>query len=125
MDDRRQRGIDAYASQLGLDPADVPGWFSERFGERFAEEAINAAAGAWTEDGLDLRERSLIVVAALVAQGCVDERLRGHVRWAVAHGATRQQLEEAITLLATYVGYPKASTGMEIVRAELDRLESG
>ena len=58
MDERRQRGIDAYASQLGLDPADVPSWFSDRFGERFAEEAIHAAAGAWIEDGnLDLRER--------------------------------------------------------------------
>ncbi len=124
MDDRRRCGIEAYASQLGLDPADVPEWFSERFGERFAEEAINAAAGAWVGNNLDLRERSLIVVAALVAQGGLDERLRGHVRWAVAHGATREQLEEAVTLLATYVGYPKASIAMEIVRAELDIIES-
>jgi 4-carboxymuconolactone decarboxylase len=117
--ERYERGLDAYASQLGIPREDVPAWFAERFGERFGEEAINAGGGAWADDELDLRERSLIVVAALIAQGGVDERLRGHVRWAVAHGATRAQLEALVTLLAVYVGYPRASVGMEIVREEL------
>jgi len=31
MDERRQRGIDAYASHFGLDPADLPSWFVMRF----------------------------------------------------------------------------------------------
>jgi 4-carboxymuconolactone decarboxylase len=101
----------------------VPAWFAERFGERFGREAINAAAGAWTEDTLSLRDRSLIVVAALVAQGGVEDRLRGHVRWAVEHGSNRDELEALVTLLAVYVGFPRASTGMEIVRQELDRIE--
>ena len=119
-----QRGIDAYASQLGLDRRCAQ--LVHRSVRRALRRGGNpGSTGAWMENGdLDPRERSLIVVAALIAQGDVDERLRGHVRWAVAHGATRQQLEEAVTLLATYVGYPRASTGMEIVRAELDRLES-
>jgi 4-carboxymuconolactone decarboxylase len=121
-DDRYERGLDAYASQLGIPREDVPAWFAERFGERFGEEAINAGGGAWADDELGLRERSLIVVAALIAQGGVDERLRGHVRWAVAHGATRAQLEALVTLLAVYVGYPRASVGMEIVREELASL---
>ena len=124
-DERYERGVRAYASQFGISPEEVPSWFADRFGERFGGEAINAAAGAWTDDALSLRDRSLIVVAALVAQGGVDDRLRGHVRWAVEHGSSRDELEALVTLLAVYVGFPRASTGMEVVRQELDRIEEG
>ena len=124
-DDRWERGVEAYASQLGIAPDDVPGWFAERFGNRFGNEAIQAAAGAWVDDCLSLRDRSLLVVAVLIAQGAVEARLRGHVRWAVAHGATRDELEALATLLAVYVGYPRASVGLEVVRDELGKLEQG
>lgn len=123
MSDRRARGIAAYASQFRIPEDEVVRYFTERFGERFAEEAIEAAGGtAWVEDCLSLRDRSLIVLAALVAQGDVEERVRGHVGWAIDHGATRDELEAMITLLANYVGYPKASVAMEVVRAELEAL---
>lgn len=122
-DERYERGLRAYASQLGIAPEEVPTWFADRFGERFGGEAIYAAGGAWTDDSLSLRERSLIVVSALIAQGGVDDRLRSHVRWAVEHGSNRDELEALATLLAVYVGFPRASTGMEVVREELDRIE--
>ena len=124
MEERERLGIEAYASQLGIPRDHVRVWFEERFGERFAGEAINAAAGAWVDDCLSLRDRSLIVVAALVTQGGVEERLRGHVRWAIEHGCTREELEATATLLAVYAGYPRASTGLEVIRSELERLES-
>lgn len=125
MDDRYERGVAAYASQLGVRPDEVEAWFAQRMGERFGREAINAAAGAWVDDCLSLRDRSLAVVAALVAQGAVDDRLRGHVRWAVEHGSSREELEALVTLLAVYVGFPRASVAMEIVRDELSKLEAG
>jgi 4-carboxymuconolactone decarboxylase len=125
MDDRRERGIAAYASQLGLREDEVERWFAERLGERFGDEAINVAAGAWVDDCLSLRDRSLVVVAALVTQGAVDDRLRGHVRWAIEHGSSREELEALVTLLAVYVGFPRASVAMEIVRDELATLEAG
>ena len=120
---RYERGLDAYASQLGIGRAEVPTWFAERFGVRFGKEAINTAGGAWPDDCLSLRDRSLIVVAALIVQGGVDARLRGHVRWAIEHGSTREELEALATLLGPYAGFPKASTGLEIIREELARLE--
>jgi alkylhydroperoxidase/carboxymuconolactone decarboxylase family protein YurZ len=123
MDERYERGLDVYASQFGIPREEVRAWFAERMGERFGDEAIRAAAGAWVDDCLSLRDRSLVVIAALVAQGGVDERLRGHVRWALEHGATREELEALVGLLAVYVGYPRASTAMELVRDELARLE--
>lgn len=121
---RYERGLDAYASQFGIERDEVHPFFAEHYGERFAEEAINAGGGAWPDDELSLRDRSLIVVAVLIAQGGVEARLRGHVRWAVEHGATRAELEALVTLLAVYVGYPRASVGMEVVREELDGLAS-
>jgi len=123
-DDRYEKGLDAYASQFGVPRDEVAGWFAEHFGERFGTEAINSAAGAWTDDELTLRDRSLIVVAALITLGGVDDRLRGHVRWAIEHGSTRVELEALVSLLAVYVGYPKASVGMEIVREELAALDA-
>ena len=123
-DERFERGLRAYASQFGIPAEEVPAWFADRFGERFGREAISAAAGAWTDDCLSLRDRSLIVVAVLIAQGGVEERLRGHVRWAVEHGSNREELEALTTLLAVYVGFPRASAGMEVVRQELDRIEA-
>lgn len=122
-DNRYDRGLDAYADQFGVAREEVEPWFHERFGHRFGEEAINAAGGAWTADELSLRDRSLVVIAALIAQGAVDARLRSHVRWAIEHGATRAEIEALVTLLAVYVGYPRASVGMEVVRDELSDLD--
>lgn len=120
--DRHKRGLDAYASQFGIPRDEVLPWFAEHTGERFGIEAINAAAAAWVDDCLDLRVRSLLVVAALITQGGVNQRLRGHVRWAIEHGATPEELEALATLLAVYVGFPKASEGIEVVRDELARM---
>lgn len=123
MDDRYERGLDAFASQFDIPREEVASRLGERFGERFAEEAIRATGGAWPDNVLSPRDRSLIVVAALVAQGGVGPRLRSHVRWAIAHGSTREELEALVTMLGVYAGYPRASVAMEIVRDELDHLE--
>ena len=117
---RRERGIAAYASQFGVSEDEVEQTFVERFGRRFAEEAFNAAGGgAWEADSLSLRDRSLIVIAALAAQGGVEARLRTHVRWAIEHGASAAELDALACLLANYVGFPRASVALEVIRDEL------
>ncbi len=125
---RAARGRAAYASQLRLPEEEAVEELERIVGERMAAEAINAAGGAWVDDVLSLRDRSLVVVAALVTQGGVDERLRSHTRWALDHGVTADELEALATLLAVYVGYPRASVAMEIIRevvASEDAGESG
>lgn len=117
--DRRSRGIAAYASQFSIAPSEVVPHMTALLGARMAEEAIQSAGGAWEADELSLRDRSLVVLAALISQGGVESRLRGHVRWAVEHDIAPGQLEALVTLLANYVGYPKASVAMEIVREEI------
>ena len=120
--ERRERGVAAYASQLGLSEAEAERWFVERFGPRFAEEAFLAAGGAWQADSLSLRDRSLVVLAVLAAQGGVESRLRPHVRWALEHGATAAELDALACLLAVYVGFPRASVALEAIREELRSL---
>jgi alkylhydroperoxidase/carboxymuconolactone decarboxylase family protein YurZ len=120
MTERYERGLEAYASQFGIEESEVEAWFAERFGERFGPEAINAAGGAWRDGALSLRDRSLVVVTALIALGGVEKRLGGHVRWALEHGVTAEELEELVAFLAVYVGYPRASMGGEVVHQEIN-----
>ena len=124
MVDRWERGIAAYASQFAIPEADVWDHLCALVGERMAEEAIVTAGAAWVDDCLSLRDRSLIVLAALIAQGGVEARLRPHVRWALEHGATPDELEALAALLAVYTGFPRASVGIEVIRDELARLDA-
>lgn len=114
--ERLARGRAAYASRFRLPEGEAVEELKRIVGERMAIEAINAAGGAWVDDCLSLRDRSLVVLAALITQGGVDDRLRGHVRWALDHGVSPNELEAAASLLAVYVGYPRASVAMETVR---------
>jgi 4-carboxymuconolactone decarboxylase len=114
--DRTARGRAAYASQLRLPESEAVEELARIVGERMATEAINAAGGAWVDDVLSLRDRSLVVLTALVTQGGVEDRLRVHTRWALDHGLTPDELEAMATLLAVYVGYPRASVAIEVIR---------
>ncbi|HEU0247257.1 MAG TPA: carboxymuconolactone decarboxylase family protein [Gaiellaceae bacterium] len=123
--ERAARGRAAYASQFRLPEREAIEELQRVVGERMATEAINAAGGSWVEDGLSLRDRSLVVLAALVAQGGVDERLRAHTRWALDHGLTPDELDAMVTLLAVYVGYPRASVAIEVIREVVAAETSG
>jgi alkylhydroperoxidase/carboxymuconolactone decarboxylase family protein YurZ len=121
---RHARGLASYASQFGIAESEVAAHLGALIGDRMAGEAISSAGGgAWEEGTLTLRERSMIVLASLITQGGADARLRGHVRWAVQHGVTAEQIEELATLLTIYAGFPRATTAMELIRAELAALE--
>jgi len=93
-------------------------------GDRFGEEAIQSATNAWTDDELSLRDRSLIVIAALIAQGDLEAQLRMHTRWALDHGSAPAELEALATLLAIYTGFARASRGLMIMRDELANLDA-
>jgi 4-carboxymuconolactone decarboxylase len=120
---RRERGLDVYGSQFGVEPDEVERRFVERFGPRFAEEAFSALGGtAWDESPLTRRERGLVVLAVLATQGALEDRFRTHVRWALENGATQDELDAVVSLLAAYAGLPRASVAMETLRDELARL---
>jgi 4-carboxymuconolactone decarboxylase len=120
---RRERGRELYAAQFGVSADEAERQLVEAFGERFAEEAFAAQGGsAWENAPLTRRDRSLVVLTALATLGGAEDRLRTHVGFAVQNGATPDELEALVTLVAVYAGYPRASVAMEIVRDELARL---
>ena len=60
------------------------------------------------EDKLSLRDRSLVTVVALMAQGLTDESFRYHLTTAKKNGITKDEIAEIITHAAFYCGWPKA-----------------
>jgi 4-carboxymuconolactone decarboxylase len=69
----------------------------------------------WARDELTRRDRSLVVIAILVALGCSAE-LAVHVPAGLGHGLTREEIEGAITHLALYSGFPRAVEAMRATR---------
>jgi 4-carboxymuconolactone decarboxylase len=124
MSERRERAIRVYASQFDISEGEVLEVLTEMFGARMAEEALASMGGAAWDDVLTWKERSLAVVAALIAQGGAEDRLRSHIRWAVRNGATREELDALVSMLTVYVGYPRASAGMSVLIEELGPLEA-
>ena len=73
----------------------------------------------WERPGLKKRDRSLIVVATLVALNRT-EQLRGHLQRALHNGVTQEELKELITHLAFYSGWPTAMSAMNIAKEVFD-----
>lgn len=73
----------------------------------------------WSRPGLELRQRSLCTVAALVALGDARE-VRTHLRGALNLGVTPEELSEVFIQVAAYSGMSKAGSAFEILQAVLD-----
>ena len=59
------------------------------------------------EEQLSLRDRSLITISALFAQGLYPQ-LKSHIALGKEHGLKKEEVVEVITQLAFYSGWPKA-----------------
>lgn len=63
----------------------------------------------WSRESLlSLRDRSLVTVVSLMAQGLVDSSFRYHLETARKNGITRSEIAEILTHAAFYAGWPKA-----------------
>jgi 4-carboxymuconolactone decarboxylase len=65
----------------------------------------------WERPQLSKRDRSLITCAALIATG-KTEQMDFHLPNAIRNGVTEEELVEAITHLAFYVGWPNAMSSV-------------
>lgn len=73
----------------------------------------------WRRPGLSPRDRSLVTVSALVA-GYRTNELPFHLKRALDHGVSKDELIEVITHLAFYSGWPTANTALPIARRVFD-----
>lgn len=68
----------------------------------------------WEREQLGKRDRSLVTVACLIAL-CREGQLPFHLQTALDNGVTRQELEEVVTHLAFYAGWPAAATAARLL----------
>ena len=80
------------------------------FAPKFAQLNDDVLFGeVWSrQDGLSLRDRSVVTVVALMAQGLTDSSFRFHLMSAKSNGVTRTEIAEILTHAAFYAGWPKA-----------------
>jgi 4-carboxymuconolactone decarboxylase len=76
----------------------------------------------WCRDQLSKRDRSIVTITILTHLGAVEE-LAVHVPAGLAHGLTREEIEEVITHLSLYAGLPRAVEAMRAARAAFGRLD--
>lgn len=80
------------------------------FAPKFAELNDDVLFGeVWSrEEQLSLRDRSLVTVTTLMAQGLTDSSFRFHLENAKKNGITREEIAEILTHAAFYAGWSKA-----------------
>lgn len=97
---------------------------------KFAELNDDVLFGEiWSrEDKLSLRDRSMITISALMAQGLFP-KLKSHFIMGKKHGITKTEAVEIVTQLAFYCGWPKAWSAFplieEVYGTENDKSEHG
>jgi 4-carboxymuconolactone decarboxylase len=69
----------------------------------------------WAREELSPRDRSLITVAALIANGNT-EQLPGHLNRARENGLSETELVEVIIHLAFYAGWPRAMSAVRVAQ---------
>ena len=80
------------------------------FAPKFAELNDDVLFGeVWSrESELSLRDRSIVTVVSLMAQGLGDSSFEYHLQSAKKNGVTKTEIAEIITHAAFYAGWPKA-----------------
>ena len=87
------------------------------FAPKFAELNDDVLFGeVWSrEDKLSLRDRSMITISALMAQGLYPQ-LKSHLVLGKKHGITKDEVVEMITQLAFYCGWAKAWSTFDLIK---------
>lgn len=123
MSDAYERGMAVRRAVLGDAHVDRVEAARTPLDEPFQRLITEGAWGSvWARDALSRRDRSLITLALLAAQG-MDEEVAMHVRATARTGATREEVMEAMLHVAIYAGVPKANHAIKIVKrafAEMD-----
>ncbi len=100
----------------------LPGTF-RAFAERFSElaEAHEAITHAAESAGpLDAKTCALVRIGLALGAG-LESAVRSHVRRAREAGASEEEIEQAIALAATTLGFPRTIAGWSWARRQFER----
>ncbi|MEM9059009.1 MAG: 4-carboxymuconolactone decarboxylase [Pseudomonadota bacterium] len=116
MIDKLSKGMEVRRRVLGDAHVDRAEAAKTAFDEPFQTLITEGAWGSvWSRDGLTDRERSLITLALLAAQGHWDE-VAMHIRATANTGATPEDVREALLHVAIYAGVPAANHALKIAK---------
>ena len=71
----------------------------------------------YQREGLDLKTRELVTVAALTALAHCQPQLNVHINGALNVGCAPQEIVEVILQMSVYAGFPAALNGMFVAKA--------
>lgn len=102
MDELRRKGLDKMNQVYAWEMPDMPG-------EYFALTVDHLFGRIWTRPGLSMRDRRLMVIAVVVAQGQEDLQ-EIQVNAVLQNGElTEDELREMAVFITHYVGFPLGS----------------
>jgi 4-carboxymuconolactone decarboxylase len=116
MDDseRYDRGLRKRRTVLGDAYVDAALARRNEFNKEFQDLITRYAWGEiWTRPGLDQRTRRLLVLAMTVALGRHEE-FKLHLRAAIEHGLSQDEVKEVLLQAAIYCGVPAANTAFHL-----------
>ena len=77
--------------------------------------------GTYQRDGLELRDRQMLNMAALAAMGGTEPQLTGHIKTAVdVDGMSREAVAECFVHLMPYIGVPKTLAAMRCMKTAFE-----
>jgi len=117
LDEKGERGVAFIADIMG-----------PKFGDSFREAATSgnfgsditrmaasfAFADAWGHEGLEKKQKSLLIIGILIASRQPAE-LKNHIKIGVANGLTVPELEGILIQATPYVGFPCIATATTAV----------
>jgi 4-carboxymuconolactone decarboxylase len=102
MDEARRKGLEKMNEVYGWEMPDLPG-------DYFAMTVEHLFGTVWTRPALAMRDRRLMLLAVLTAQG-QDDLLEIQINAALHNGElTKEELREAALFVTHYVGWPLGS----------------
>lgn len=84
---------------------------------------VGAWGTVWDSPGISSRERSMLTLALLAAQGNFEE-IPMHVRATKRTGATERDMAEAMQHVAIYAGVPRANNALKLIKATLSEMKA-
>ncbi|MEO1138720.1 MAG: 4-carboxymuconolactone decarboxylase [Pseudomonadota bacterium] len=113
MTDRTARGEAMRRKVLGDAHVDRAKAATSAFDAPFQTMITEGAWGTvWASEALSLRDRSLLTLALLAAQGLEDEFIM-HLKATANTGASPDEVRDALLHVAVYAGVPRANTALK------------
>ena len=123
---RREQGMATRRKVLGGAHVDRAEAEKTEFDAPFQELITEAVWGhVWSRDTWDHRQRSIVTLALLCAQGHWEE-VAMHIRATANTSASREDIQELILHVAIYVGVPTANHAIKVAKqtfAQMDDLD--